>query len=72
MKAVERAPVNGDDAETSKREAAATAVRAQQGTSSVKGDADRRQLADAVAKVFEDTKSFEVRLYELRQMLLGR
>ena len=71
MKAAEPAPVNGDDTETSKREDAATAVRAQaqQGTSPVKGDANRRQLADAVAKVFEDTKSFEVRLYELRQML---
>jgi len=71
MKAAEPAPVNGDDTETSKREYAATALRAQaqQGTSPVKGDANRRQLADAVAKVFEDTKSFEVRLYELRQML---
>jgi hypothetical protein len=63
MKAPERAPANADT-ETSKRAEAATAVRAQarQGTSSVKGDAGR-QLSDAVAKVFEDTKSFEVRLY---------
>jgi hypothetical protein len=70
IKAAERAPANADT-ETSKREEAATAVRAQarQGTPSVKGDADRRQLSDAVAKVFEDTKSFEVRLYELRRIL---
>jgi len=41
--------------------------QARHGNSSVNGGVAQYQLADAVAKVFEETKNFEIRLDELRR-----
>jgi ABC-type transporter Mla subunit MlaD len=60
---------NGANLETApKREENATSMPVRQSAPSMKSNVTQDQLADAVAKVFEETRNFESRLDELRRM----
>lgn len=66
---VEISSTNGTDLDVaSKSEENTAAMPSRQSASSMKGNVTGDQLADAVAKVFEETRNFESRLDELRRM----
>jgi ABC-type transporter Mla subunit MlaD len=68
-KLLEISSTNGANLETAPtREESATSMPARQSTPSMKSNVTQDQLADAVAKVFEETRNFESRLDELRRM----
>ncbi len=68
-KLLEASSTNGVNLEVApKRDESNISMPARQSAPSIKGDETQDQLADAVAKVFEETTNFEGRLDELRRM----